>query len=713
MYHQRVNIFIIIVAGILAVCVLRLGQMQLLPHPGIDHRIEELKLQQRRVLNTARGRILDRNGRVLAQDMPEFELLIDYRLSNAADVRVTKAKLLEAAQKEGPQEQIEKQKAQIDAQKETLDRVIKKLASLRGRSGLTDFGSDIEQTQSRIEQINNRIWNLREYLAWKRDYSDYNDFSIAVPDPNRRLLLTAQVDIVEMYQGYHLADLESADDVFAAQIEFADINEIIILPQNKRAYPYRDVACQVIGWVRPQHQTVLGTPSGGLFAEDPLMKYLDGELSGYRGTEYVCESILRGRRGREVYDIDKELMAKTETRVGDDVGLTIDIHLQQQIQQYITDCNTNPNCDANTVAVVIDVPSGDILAMVSMPVFDLNRIRVDFAEVAAAPNKPLYNRALQSHYPPGSVIKPLILIAGLESKKITPTEVISCPAEKAPEYWPSCWIYNQYRIGHDSWWTYNNARNAIRGSCNIYFSRLADRLDPAVLQRWLFKFGYGKSLEIAPDREGRPELDPDRRHREFSQVDGFISSSIPKTKIDDFRGILPLKKSDLRWFGIGQGNLRVTPLQVANAMAALARKGLYKKPNLFLDKDRSNRDTSDERRATNIYLGISPETIDVVYEGMRAVVYEDHGTANKEFKPMLDYFDSADVKIYGKTGSTQGIKTAWFGGFAKDSTGRAVSIAVVVEGGEHGSEDAAPLARDIIDFCIQFGYLGRAIEYVE
>ena len=114
--------------------------------------------------------------------------------------------------------------------------------------------------------------------------------------------------------------------------------------------------------------------------------------------------------------------------------------------------------------------------------FDLNRARYDYGDLANDPDKPLINRAINEWYPPGSVVKPLILVAGLESGKITPEEIIGCPAQKAPKSWPSCLLYNRYRAGHDGRWK-NSARNAIRGSCNIYFSRLADRIDPPALQQ--------------------------------------------------------------------------------------------------------------------------------------------------------------------------------------------------------------------------------------
>ncbi len=98
----------------------------------------------------------------------------------------------------------------------------------------------------------------------------------------------------------------------------------------------------------------------------------------------------------------------------------------------------------------------------------------------------------------------------------------------------------------------------------------------------------------------------------------------------------------------------------------------------------------------------------VIYDGMSAVVNENQGTANKQFGPYLSTLAEQDVKVYGKTGSTENPEHAWFAGFAADSGAGKIAIAVVVEGGQHGSSDAAPLARDIIQFCIEAEYIGNA-----
>jgi penicillin-binding protein 2 len=375
----------------------------------------------------------------------------------------------------------------------------------------------------------------------------------------------------------------------------------------------------------------------------------------------------------------------------------MDIKLQQRIENYLTEYPHDPNLEGKGIsAVVIEVGTSDILALVSLPVYDLNRARFDYSDLLDDPGTPLINRAINKQYPPGSVVKPLILISGLESGKITPEDVISCPGQTPPEGWPRCLIFRRSGVGHDSRWD-NIARNAIKGSCNIYFSQLADRIEPEVLQQWLYKFGYGHDVLFLPDSlidEAKTDV-----VRNFNQASGIISSTMPRDKVLDFNYIAPLRPIHRRMFGIGQGNLRVTPLQVANSMAAIARGGIYKRPRLIWEP--GNSEGTD--------LGISLETLAVVYDGMSAVVNEFGGTAYTQFEPFLATLVAEDVKVYGKTGSTEEPEHAWFGGFAQDSTARKIAVAVVVEGGQHGSRDAAPLARNIIQLCIEEGYIGQSI----
>ena len=760
MYHKRIKIFAILLTFFLFAFLLRLAQMQLLSGSFYRDKITKLKLQKShsRQFKTVRGKILDRNGKVLAVDEPQFQLYINYGLTCFMDDRVREGYLLKAAdKKDDTGASAAKAQKEMDDGLADLNQIIDKCARLGGVKPT--------EVKTEIQKINDFIWKRRTFQAWRDNFSNSEVFEnykniISIPDyvatadfekkeanPVERLRLINKVDIAEMHKSWPLVELKTDDDIFTAQLEFSDIDGVQILAKGQRFYPFGPAAAQTIGWVGPATQQA----DRQLFADDKLSRYLDDEVCGREdGVEYACETILRGKRGKIVYDIDRELIGETKAQLGKDVSLTLDIELQQRIEEYLTGCEHNSNCRAPMAAVVIEVVSGDILALVSIPVFDLNRIRYEYASVVHDPNEPLRNRAINKQYPPGSVVKPLILIAGLESGKITADEIIHCPAQKAPRGWPNCWLYNKYHwTGHDDMWQ-NNARNAIKGSCNIYFSQLADRIEPLVLQQWLSAFGYGHVSSLVQAGDGDEARDLRQAPGQISTVVGQVST-IPA--ISTFEQLPPLNRSERRYFGIGQGNLRATPLQAANAMAAIARGGVLKKPRLFKEilnskseirnSDRSTPDIAGSATAGEINLGISAETLKVVYDGMYAVVNEPDGTAYKEFAtarstPAIAGSATAGglaeqgVKVYGKTGSTEEPANAWFSGFAEDirppeasvgrgtgrstpaiagsaTAGRKLAIAVVVEGGQHGSSDAAPLARDIIQFCIEAGYIGRIL----
>jgi penicillin-binding protein 2 len=751
MYDRRVKIFVIFSSLLLAVCVLRLAQMQLLSASSVQHEITELKQQRTKSkqLQTLRGKILDRKGRELATDEARFWVYINYELSSYLDKRVLMSMRAEAAARRDSDVAVAKLDEEIREKLKDLQLIIEKCSKFK----------EVEPSViwDEIEKINDYVWDQRQFQAWRKNFPNSEvfekydvisvpisvaiaDFEAKEPDKNKRIELASKIDIKEMHENWPLLELKSDDAVFTAQLEFMDTEGLYILPKGYRFYPYGSVAAQTIGWVGPATQK----RDKELFAGDELQSYQEGEVCGREdGIEYVCEAVLRGRRGELSHDIDGRLTSQIPTDFGDNVRLTLDIELQQRIEDDLSNYPQEPNCGPGMSAVVIDVGTGDILALVSLPDYDLNRVRYDYGKLVADDNHPLINRAINAWYPPGSVVKPLVLVAGLESGKITPGDVIECLGQEAPDGWPSCWIYKQNpaaRVGHSDMWE-NTARNAIKGSCNIYFSHLADKIEPEVLQQWLFKFGYGRQpldlgftieslrSESEPDSaienpissEGRPVRKIENRN--LNQACGIISSTIPKEKVRCFEDVEPLRNIHRRWFGIGQGNLRATPLQVANAMAALARGGIFRRPRLIYSiegvspsnsglqaediETPSNRELS--ARDAGEDLGISLETLAVVYDGMSAVVNEVSGTAYKEFEPFLAILAAEDVKVYGKTGSTEGPENAWFGGFAQDSTGRQIAIAVIVEGGEHGSRDAAPLARNIVQRCIEAGYLGKSI----
>lgn len=678
----------------LLVCIAVLARLQLLPSPDYIKEISEFKQARNRAyqLKTIRGKILDRNHRIIAADEAKFELNISYGLTKYADPRVVRAMRFKAAKDKTENKALDQLQQRINSKFLQIENVIEKCVQL---------GYSREQIISGINQINERIWNSRSFVAWRRNFLNEDivtkygslasvplsvameDFEKNKPDEDDRILLTAAVtDIVEMKKDCFLTNLEDDENVFIAQSEFMDIEGVSISAKPGRSYPYKSIACQTIGWV--------GSASGVSqhpFTDDRLKRYLANDVCGREdGVEYVCEGLLRGKRGELVYDIDGNVIAELPTDFGDDVVLTLDMELTKNITERLKDPDFNQNYNSSIAAVVIDVNSSEVLSLVSLPDYDINRIRYDYGKLLNDPCVPLINRCINKQYPPGSVIKPLILLAGLETEKVGVDEVISCPAHEPPKGWPACWLQKKYSCHDDKW--PNNGTNAIKGSCNIYFSRLANRLDSRILQKYLFAFGYGR-----PALSVYEEVQKAAPARNFRQAAGIIYSGRVRNTIEDFNDLSALRDSEKRWFGIGQGNCRTTPLQVANTMATLSRGGIFKKPILF-----KGQATMPEA------LNIKPQTLQIVRKGMYAVVNQSDGTAYKELRS--GNFAGYGITVYGKTGSTEGPYHAWFAGFAEDETGRKIAFSVIVEGGAHGSSDAGPLAREMVSLCIEAGYIG-------
>jgi penicillin-binding protein 2 len=458
MYDKRVKVFIAITLAMLLMCVLRLAQMQLVPDSDLQDEITRLKQQRgtSRQLQTVRGRILDRNGNVLAADAPRFHVCINYRLSSYLDDRVVEARRLKAAEKD-PNPSLVTFYNEVEAKRNQINEVV--------IPGCVKLGVDEQEMRSRIKAVNDYMWSQRAFQAWRHSDPDPNllekysnvlsvrlseamaDFERRFPDPQERLRRVAAVnDLQEMKRLMPLLELKTDDDIFAAQIEFKDINDIKIQPTGYRQYPYGSVASQTLGWVGLATQE----QDKKLFEDDRLASYLKDELCGREdGVEYVCESILRGRRGELVYDIDRELVRQNEPDYGDDVILTLDVALQKRIEEDLVNPQINPLYHAaGMAAVVIEVGSGDILALVSLPTYDLNSARYKYGDILKDPNKPAIHRAINKPYLPGSSIKPIILIAAMETGKVAADEVIPCPGRPAPAGWPDCLIFRRSGKGH-------------------------------------------------------------------------------------------------------------------------------------------------------------------------------------------------------------------------------------------------------------------------
>ena len=715
MYKQRLHVFISLCFVAVFTCIVRLAFLQVVKCNEYRSAIEASRILPPVQLPTVRGSIFDRNGKALAMDKPVFYIQINYQLTRLMDDRFWEGSIQSLL---GQNDGMTREEAENEIRAKYADKL---LTLMRIIETCAEFEStDREKIEVKIRVINDRMWNNRRFFAWLWEFPNseiiaeykakgkyithkvaFENFDLETED-DEQLRLIMKVRLSEMFKSQPLVELKSDSELLDAQQAIAGIKEIEILPVGERAYPHGSAACQIIGWAGPA-----GESEKKLFSDDKYSEYRAGEVAGKDGVEKICEAVLRGRRGEVTYNKDGEKLEylTKEAQFGEDVRLSIHITLQRNIEEFLADPNRNPEFDSAIGAVVIDVGTGDILSLVSMPVYDLNTVRREYNNIRDAVGVPMINKSLYELYPPGSTIKPLILIAGMQEGKVGSGDVISCPGSSAPPGWPNCLLFRKGGC-HDWRWADeggNIARNAVRGSCNVYFSRLANRLDGEQIQRWLYDFGFGRRILEAPSfGEQLAILDRDQRiNGNLRQSAGQISSKIPYGKIETVADMPRIETFEKRMFGIGQGGLRVTVLQLANAFAAIARDGVYKSPRLFIEE-------YEHVEVRQRDLGVSAHTTATVREGMRAVVMETSGTANDAFKGSV--LHKRDVKVFGKTGSTENPENALFTGFAEDRLGRAVAFALLLEGGQAGGGQAAPMVEQILVLCNEAGYIGQRME---
>ena len=405
--------------------------------------------------------------------------------------------------------------------------------------------------------------------------------------------------------------------------------------------------------------------------------YLIDDYVGKTGLEFYYENILRGSYGEKLVEVDSQgkiqnIFAQKEPSAGTNIALSIDGDLQKKLYDEINHTLKELGLD-RAAGVALDPTNGQILALVSFPGFDNDKFirgfsQKDFDKFIQNPSKPLFNRAISGTYPPGSTIKPLIAAAALNERVVTPNQIINCSG--------SITIYNQYypnifRTYHD-WKAHGptNLSKAIAESCNVYFYTVGggygeiEGLGIEKIKQYLKQFGLGEILGIdLPNEAGGLVPDEDWK-RKIKSEDWYIG--------------------DTYNISIGQGDLLVTPLQMALATAAIANNGTLFRPQIVNKID--DNPVSSQIIRNNI---IDKEILDVVKKGMRETIIS--GTA----KQLYDL----PVKVAGKTGTAQapGGKTphGWFTAFAPYDNPKIV-LAILIENGGEGSAVAVPIAKEVL-----------------
>ncbi len=645
MYKRRVKIFLAIV--VISFLGLGLRLLYLQGVKGQDYREQfERSLQHVELLPAKRGSIFDRTGtRPLAIDKACFDFCLHYGFLTRDRhwIRLQKRQIARELN------------ISFDEAANVYERRAKRTWELARRIADAN-GVDLDES---VKRIIRRVATIRRIVGM--DVREQRQFHAVVGGLDEKLVL---------------------DGTVGAECR----------PSRKRWYPYGDLASHVIGFtgqVSGAEQKRLNIREGQAdWLARMRSNYLGGDTLGKSGIEKMCEPILRGVRGyrrlkrvRSGYKVLDEAPAVH----GRDVHLTLDMRLQKTLVDVFRSRGQTGS------AVVLSLPEGQVLALVSEPAYDLNRYYAEFPALFADEiGLPLLNRAVQKRYPPGSTVKPIVALGALSAGVITRQTELHCSGRlfaDTPGRW-RCWNRN----GHGD----INVVDALKGSCNVFFYKLGNMMGSQQLGMWFDLFGFS-DLPGTGLSEERASLVPNARWLRRTARRGF-------------------RPGDARQMAIGQGSMEVTPLHVANAMAAIARGGKFMTPILSLE--------GGPKRISRA-LTLTGAQVEAVHSGMHKVVDERGGTAYKYFHGRG--VASVGIPICGKTGTAQtppqrvdsngngridggdrivrSGDTAWCVGFAPYGNPQ-IAFAVVVEYVEGGGgRNAGPIALELIRACLKYGYI--------
>ncbi|MFH1021879.1 MAG: penicillin-binding protein 2 [Planctomycetota bacterium] len=425
---------------------------------------------------------------------------------------------------------------------------------------------------------------------------------------------------------------------------------VVVKERSVRRYPFGALAAHAIGYMAkiPASREKEYLEQG----------YFRGDMIGGTGIERACEERLRGRRGGKVLVIDMmDGLRKVDREVapvaGEPLRLTLDADLQRAAE------GSFPEGRGGAV-VALDVRTGEILVLASRPAFNLNDLVPPVKRGVADflnrdPSAPALNRAMGDGYPAGSIFKIVVAFAGLEGNRLGEGTTHTCAGS--------------FRHGNREF-KCNNVHgtvdlvDAIKVSCNVYFYQAGLAAGKDDLLTWAERFGFGRKTGVDLPWE-KPGFLPTPAWKKAARKEGWF-------------------EGDTINISIGQGNLLVTPLQVARMMAAVANGGTLITPFL-----------ANEHRpapATLPKLSFNIRSLEVVRKGLWKVVHETGGTGSVL---RIDGFDVA-----GKTGTAQAGGNrpdhAWFAGYGPYESPEICVVAVVEHSG-HGGVIAGPVAKAVFE----------------
>lgn len=484
------------------------------------------------------------------------------------------------------------------------------------------------------------------------------------------------------------------EEVSRLEFNAPDLPGVFIDLGQTRDYPEGELMSHIVGYTgRVSDEDLAGR-------DDPVLQ-LPTIRFGKKGIERALEDDLRGRAGAVQVEVNavgrvvREL-DRTDGQPGDNVLLTIDLDLQRFAADRLKAQQANAEHKSGSV-IVIDIVTGDIVAMVSDPGFDPNMFargisQTEWRDLLNNPEKPLNNKAISGVYPPGSTYKIVTALAALDSKAIDASTILPCNGFiELGDIKFHCW----WPAGHGGL----NVIGGIANSCDCFFYEAARRTGVDKIDEMAAKLGFGQVSAL-----GLP---------------GESAGNQPSRSWKQEKYNSPWQQGDTFNLGIGQGYMTATPLQLAVMTARLANGGYDVKPNLLLAKASPREELAPpppRDKAAAASLRVDPQHLAMVREGMNLVVNSPTGTANQlRFDAAGKPLDPA-FRFAGKTGTAQvkritereramGITQeqlpwhlrhhALFVCFGPVDNPR-YACAVIVEHGMAGGATAGPIGRDVL-----------------